>query len=164
MTFVLTLEGVLQQPNGAPNIQGFALYHALASQGRLAILCGEDKEKANWFLATNDLVDHLIVVPERMDSHPSHLERRSIQLSHLMQQGHNVELVIEPDPEVVAHLHGMGIPALLYLHPKFSQPSFRPDWESEATPWSKLIEAVNYQEQLKAQHVFPTYDEEDDED
>lgn len=162
MTYVLTLHGVLQQPNGAPNPQGLSLYRALASVGRLVVLGGLDRAKDEWFLATHDLRDHVNFVPESIEKHPTELGRRRAQIGTLRAQGSHIELVVEPDPEIVAALHEDGLPTLLYLHPRFTQPAFRPDYKSEATPWNQLVQTVNYQEALKALVVLPT-DEEDEE-
>lgn len=163
MTYVLTLHGVLQQPNGAPNPQGLALYRAFASLGRLAILGGLERKRDEWFLATHGLTDHVEFLPELLVNHPTELGRRRAQIGGLRSKGTQVDLVVEPDPEIVAALHEDGVPTLMYLHPRFSQPAFRPDYKSVAKPWDTLVETVQYQERLKAAHVLVAPSEEEDE-
>jgi hypothetical protein len=162
VTYVLTLHGVLQQPNGAPNPQGILLYRALSAVDRLIVLGGLDRERDEWFLATHDLRDHVNFVAESITKGPTELMRRQAQIGALRAQGIHIDLAIEPDPEIIAALHDDGIPTLLYLHPKFTHPAFRPDYESVAKPWDALVASVHYQERLKAAVVIPT-EEEDDE-
>lgn len=165
MTYVITLHGVLQQPNGAPNPQGIALYGAFVDIGRVAVLGGLNREKDEWFLGTHNLTDHVDYVPELVEKSPTELGRRLAQIGTLRGKGTRVEIVVEPDPEVITALHEQGVPTLMYLHPAFSQPAFRPDYESVARPWATLVETVQYQEALKAAQVFATPgDEEDEED
>lgn len=156
--YVITLPGVLQKTNEAPNPQGIALYRSLAATGRVAVLCGPDVSKAEWFLATNALSDHVNLVPESVESHPTIAGRRRAQIASLRAQGTHIEFVVDPDPEVVAGLHEDGLAALLYLHPQFSQPSFRPDFKSTATPWSEMVAVVDYQMKIKATQVMPSLD------
>lgn len=156
--YVITLPGVLQKTNEAPNPQGIALYRSLAATGRLAVLCGPDENKAEWFLATNNLTDHVNLVPESLESHPTAVGRRRSQIAALRAQGTHIEFVVDPDPEVIAGLHEDGLATLLYLHPQFSQPSFRPDYKSEAKPWSQMVAVVDYQMKMKATQVMPSLD------
>lgn len=156
-TFVVTLDGIIRKTGTAAalNPGGLALYRALATTGRLAILCGTDPENAEWFLRTNGLASHAYVVPESVEAAPTIAGRRRAQISFLRSQGSHIEFVIDPDPEVIAALHEDGVPGLLYLHPQFSQPSFRPDYESVAKPWDVLVEKVDYQIRMKAEQVRP---------
>lgn len=164
MTYVLTLHGLLQQSNGAPNPQGLALYRAFTSIGRVAVLGGLNRERDEWFLATHGLTEHPEFLPELIEKHPTELGRRRAQIGALRAKGTVIDLAVEPDPEIVAALHEDGVPCLLYLHPRFSQPAFRPDYESVAKPWATLVETVQYQERLKAAQVLITPAEEEDEE
>lgn len=163
MAYAISLHGVLQTSQGAPNPQGIALYHAMSSIGRLIVLGGLDVEKDAWFLATNNLTTHILYEPEVLESGPTELDRRSQQISRIRASGMSIDLLVDPDPSVIAMVHDRGLAAMLYLHPKFTQPAFRPDYKSEATPWQKLLKSVEYQERLKvaAASLFP--DDEDDE-
>ena len=165
MTYAITLHGVLQQPNGAPNPQGMALYRALSTVGRLAILGGLDRAKDEWFLATQGLDDHVDFLPESIEKGPTELARRLAQIGALRAKGTHIEMAVEPDPEVVAAIHEQGVPTLMYLHPRFTQPAFRPDYKSVAKPWNTLVESVQYQEALKAvAHIVIPAEEEDSEE
>lgn len=145
-TVVLVLDGVLRREGtNAVNLQGLRLYHALASTGRLAILCGEDVEMAEWFLRSNGLSEHAYLIGEDKRYASSVSGRREYQLSQLRAQGAHVEFVVEPNPDVAAYLFSIGVPVLVYLHPQYSQPSFRPDYGRTATPWDSLQAEIDYQ-------------------
>lgn len=154
---LLPIEGVLRQPGGLrPDPTGVLLYRALCSHGRVGLLGSEEgQEKDEWFLNTEELVGHASYILYRMDAHPTDHGRRVSQISKARAAGH-IELVVEPNPEVVATLHEEGIPTLLYLHPKFTNPEFRPDFKSFASPWDDMVKVIDYQAELKAK-MTPRY-------
>lgn len=155
-TFVMVLDNVLRKPSTeAINIQGLHLYNAFVSIGRLAILCGEDEERAQWFLRTNGLTKHVHLVPEDPMNSMTKFGRRFAQITYLRTQQCFIEFVVEPDPEIATELFRGGIPVLSYLHPKYTQPSFRPDYESAARPWEDLTQEVRYQEEMRARQPLP---------
>lgn len=150
-TYVITLDGVLRHSRTeAINLQGMNLYRALATTGRLAILCGPDEERADWFLRTNGLRQHAYLIPESLDASPTIAGRRMAQITRLRAQQCHIEFVVEPDPDVAAELLRAGIPTLVYLHPQYSQPSFRPDYKGVAKPWENLVTEVDYQIGMRA--------------
>lgn len=152
-TVAITVDGVLRHPRTrAANLQGMLLYNALATTNRLALLTSTD-EDTDWFLKFNGLTEHAFVMPEVLSDGPTSADRRIAQVGRLRQQGCAVESVIDPDPEVAAALYENGIPVMLYLHPQYTQPSFRPDYKSVAKPWDSLVSAVDYQIQLRTNTV-----------
>lgn len=149
-TFVMTLDGVLRTGQSVHN-QGRSLYTALSSTGRLAVLGGTDETFDEWFLASNGLMKHAYLVPETKDSASTIAGRRMAQVAYLRSQGCFIEFVVEPDPDVAAFLLSGGVPVLVYLHPQFANPSFRPDYENVAKPWNNLVKQVDYQMAMRAQ-------------
>lgn len=148
--FVMTLDGVLRTGQSVNN-QGRSLYTALASTGRLAILGGPDETSDEWFLASNGLNQHAYLIPEAKDSASTVAGRRMAQIVALRSQGCFIEFVVEPDPNVAAFLFARSVMVLVYLHPQFSLPSFRPDYENVAKPWNNLVRQVDYQMAMRAQ-------------
>lgn len=160
---MITLDGVLRDPRTqAIRPQGLTLYRALTGVGRVAVLCGSDVQLASYFLATNGLVQHGSLIPEALDSAPTTWERRLSQIGELRKQGSHIEMVIEPDPQVAAYLLDNGIPVMVYLHPQFTTPSFRPDYESVAKPWDDLVERVDYQVAMRAEAALKEKERVDD--
>lgn len=149
-TFVMTLDGVLRTGQSVHN-QGRALYTALSSTGRLAVLGGPDETTDEWFLASNGMTQHAYLIAETKDSATTIAGRRMAQVAYLRSQGCSIEFVVEPDPDVAAYLLAHAVPVLVYLHPQFSTPSFRPDYENVAKPWNNLVKQVDYQMAMRAQ-------------
>lgn len=154
-TFVIVLDGVLRKPaNNAVIEQGSNLYAALAETGRLAILCGEDREKADWFLRTNGFTKHVYLIPEDHTASPTISGRRMAQIRQLRGTQAHIQFVVEPDPRIAADLFKESVPVMAYLHPVYTQPAFRPDYKSTATPWDDLIREVEYQIETKAANAY----------
>lgn len=155
MAYLITLQDVIRQHTGALNPQGRTLYEGFVHLGSTVILGEEDAEKDKWFLATQGMSGHSNYIPLDTDVSPDPVEQRLNQVRQLRAAGMLVELAVDPNPEVVAALHLEMVPTLLYLHPRFSQPSFRPDFESVARPWDELTSAVEYQITQRAKRVLP---------
>lgn len=159
-TFVITVNGVLRHPRTkALNLQGMHLYRALATTGRLALLGDEDQDGTEWFLRTNGLREHAYLITEEATDGPTPASRRLVQVARLRSKGYAIEAVIEPDPEVSAALLDAGIPVLTYLHPQYSTPSFRPDFDRTARPWDHLVSTVDYQIELRANDIVKDPDD-----
>lgn len=158
-TYVMVLDHVLRKPGtNAVISQGQGLYAALSTTGRLAILCGTDVDKADWFLRTNGFTKHAYLIPEDGTVSPTNGGRRMAQIRQLRGVQAHIEFVIEPDPEIALDLYRNGIPVLAYLHPQFTQPAFRPDYKSTATPWDDLRKEVEYQIDMRAKTAYEDED------
>lgn len=48
-----------------------------------------------------------------------------------------------------------GIGVLNYLHPNYSNPRFRPDYQDTVTPWSELVGEVERQRALREEDQRP---------
>lgn len=159
-TFAMVLDDVLRKTKDeSVNLQGMHLYNALASVGRLAILCGPDEEKASWFLASNGFTQHAALIPEKPASAPTKEGRRLYQVTELRAQQARLEFVVEPDPDIATALFREGIPVLVYLHPQYTQPAFRPDYRSVAKPWDNLIDEVDYQIKMRAEEAAKEWEQ-----
>lgn len=144
--FVLTIDGVIRQEStGAPIPEGIELYEALSSTTQVAVLCPPERATAQHWLYSHNLTSHVQLVPEDHGKAPDVIGWRKDQITYLRAQGYVLRGVFDEDPRVVAAVHEMGIPAFLALHPKFTNPSFRPDWDSVARPWDELVSQVDYQ-------------------
>lgn len=154
-TYVLVVDGVLRKPSTNAIIeQGQELYWALSMTGRLVLLCGEDEDKVDWFLRTNNFTKHALLLPEDPTASPTPAGRRMQQIREVRASGAYIQFVIEPDPRIALHLFQESIPVMAYLHPVFMQPSFRPDYQSVATPWEDLTREVEFQIETKAANAY----------
>ena len=154
VTYAMVLDGVLRKnKDQAVNHHGMFLYRSLITTGRLAILGSQDRAMDEWFLKTNDFHQHAHLITEELASGSKPWIRRMNQIGRLRQEGSSPQFVIEPDPGMAKHLIAMSVPVLLYIHPRYSAPSFRPDYVNAAKPWAELTEEIEYQERLKANEV-----------
>lgn len=156
---LMTIDGVLRQAGHlSADETGVLLYQRLCSdKQRVGLLGSSDgPEKDEWFLNTEGLTQHCLYIPYRSEAHPTEHGRRIAQISKARASG-RVALVVDPDPTVIATLHEDGIPALLYLHPRYTTPEFRPDFKSEAKPWDEMVKVIDYQAELKAKQK-PLYE------
>jgi hypothetical protein len=154
-TYVLVVDGVLRKPSTNAVIEsGQALYWSLAQSGRLALLCGEDRDKVDWFLRINGFNKHVHLIPEDPTASPTASGRRLQQIRELRRGQANITFVVEPDPSIALDLFKESVPVMVYLHPVFTQPAFRPGYKSEAKPWEDLISEVNYQIAAKALNAY----------
>lgn len=151
MTLVaIVVDGVLRQDSGDGVIpSGLLLYNTLKETARLALLTDDERPQTHHWLKVNGFVDHMYVIPPTALGLGSR-ETRKRQIRRLYKEGNNLAFVVEPDPEVAACLLQEGFPVMLAMHPKYSRPSFRPDYDEFTTPWSVLTEEVDRQRDLRA--------------
>lgn len=152
-TAAISITGVLQQEIGQGVLQtGARLYSGLlTSFTAVALLTDEtDVDPVNHWLKTNGFRQHSYLIPARVDDPEHEGERRLRQISRLRQYGCSVELVVEPDPEVTAHLLAGGLTVASWLHPSYSRPHFRPDYTHSVRPWDALTAEVERQRTLRA--------------
>lgn len=154
-TYVLVVDGVLRKPATNAVIEsGRALYWSLVETGRLALLCGEDRDKVDWFLRTNAFNKHVHLIPEDPTSSPTPSGRRLQQIRELRRAQSNITFVVEPNPAIALDLYKESVPVMVYLHPVYTQPAFRPGYKSVAKPWEDLISEVEFQIEQKAANAY----------
>lgn len=156
-TVAVVLEGVIAREVGEGTIpQGLRLYAGLMEIYKVALITDrEDVEVVRHWLRVNGLDKHPYLITTDLKDPLDPGERRMAQISRLRRAGCAVELLIEPNPQVAAHVMRQGIAVLNYLHPNYSNPRFRPDFREEITPWSDLVEEVERQRALREQDQRP---------
>lgn len=149
----ISLEGVLRAPIGlAPIPEGFNLYQALASTYRVAVVLDDvDRDGAALWLRKEGFRDYVALHPQRLVDRDmlgfdrgTNLPPRVSQYRRLRGVG-GIELVIDADPLAITGALQMGMPGLLFTHPRVARPEFRPDHEREPRPWNALVAEVEYQ-------------------
>jgi hypothetical protein len=67
-------------------------------------------------------------------------EDRVAQLRKIRHEwGYPVDLVIEPDPAVAVELIREGHTVLLFAHPQYAKPDWRPDHKLGMTTWDEIV-------------------------
>jgi hypothetical protein len=145
----VALDGVLRKPLDveAQDFGASLLFASLVENFRVVVLGGEDTEKDEHFLMINGMVRYVKIEPML----PTDRGRVENQIGRLRREGFHFEFVVVPDPGLARDLYEDGVPVLLYLHPQFSNRSFRPDHEPGLTPWNELAEEVEFQINAKAE-------------
>ncbi|WP_157247859.1 hypothetical protein [Nonomuraea typhae] len=153
---LLTVDGLLRdEASGAPIPTGRALYAAIASVHRLALI--SDQPASPW-LELNGFTDHQFV----LEAHPTDPDdpaiRRLRQVERLRGQGAHIALLADPNPGVIAILASSGIPLLHYIHPAYARPEYLPDHEAALTPWQLMVDEVDRVRGLRAADPRPDKD------
>ena len=141
MAIVMFVDDVLRSSTGGPIYQGLALYRMFNEDVRVLLLC-DDRAKTNrWLLehkinTADDLIDQ--TVPGVIDD--PELE----QVKYCRSQG-KVELVVTGNTELAKKLLEEGIDTLLFLHPSYLRPEFRPDGRQGKKSWADIEEEIDKQ-------------------
>lgn len=136
----IVLDGVLRKPLDveAQDFGANLLYGALSDQFRLVVLGSDDTRRDDHFLLVNGMARHIRVEPD----HPKGILG---QLRNLRQEGFVFEFVVLADPQDAMILVQNGYSTLLYTHPTFSSPAFRPDYTGGIRSWYELETEVDLQ-------------------
>lgn len=156
----ITVEGVLRRMSGGQQIPaGIDLYYGLATRAKLVLL-SEDSAPDRGSLIPTPLEHWLLI--EGMKEHSRVLytdvvgraleapAAREMQVNQARNQGYSVDLVIDPDPAVAAHLITLGYNVLLFCHAQYSVPAWRPDYRHAPVPWDVLAQRVDDEALLRA--------------
>lgn len=139
---------------GHPIADGVRLVVALSSGYEVALLTEETKhDDVSWWLRQQALKEFygLVMVRQPVQVGMDYLALREAQIRSLRAL-HGVALVVDTSPAVIAMCLRMGIPSMLFTHPKFTRPEFRPDHDSGRT-WDEIVAAQEHDNVLKRQDV-----------
>lgn len=156
-TVAIVIEGVLSREVGEGVIpQGQRLYWGLMESYRVALITDRsDTDAVKHWLTVNGFDKHPYLITTHLKDPEDPADRRMQQISRLRQAGCHVDLLIEPDPKVAAHVMSNGVGVLNYLHPNYSNPRFRPDYKETVTPWAALVDEVERQRALREEDQRP---------
>lgn len=148
---VISIEGVLRDRSGRKIIDGVKLLMALAPHYRVVVASeSHDTAADEMWLRLEGIKGHQEVLPSVATSYRGN-DRLSSQVEHLRAFGHLVDLIVDVDPGRIAHLMSQGYLCLLFAHPQFARPEFRPDFEREPRPWDDLAAEIEMQHYMKSQ-------------
>lgn len=147
----ITVEGVLKHPSdNSVIIPGLLLYKSFVKDHRVSLIFdSNNKEKIQYWLIMNGLTDHVGEIYWEDHDSDDIEKRRIAQIGRLKSQG-NLGLVYEADMRAAKALLNAGVPTMLFLHPQYAHPEFRPGYQSEATPWSDLVAEKIRQQEARA--------------
>lgn len=148
------LDGVLRRisDSQAMDPNGRLLFEGLKNLGRITFLAdgfSKDRTFIEHFLRMNRVTDYVDIDISVLSDGPDTVSRRMAQINRLRRTG-PVTFMVEPDPKIAAATLADGIPTLLYLHPQFTVPSWRPDFTGRLRRWDDLVAETDRQETLRA--------------
>ena len=124
-TVVMVVEGVLQKVIGGQELrEGISLYGAFFHGGYDIILVSSQVDsKVGTWLWNNGLIHHSLV---------------TFSVEEAMRKGRDVLLVVTPNPQQARRLFAQGVTSLLFAHPSYAQPEWRPDAKGPEVGWNEL--------------------------
>ncbi len=150
----LTIDGFLRNDAHKQSDDGVKIYAGLCEAYRVVLLTDDHPVKAEYWLKSKGLSEHAMVIGHTVLRRNDSL--RIDQIDHLRTEG-PVGLVIDPDPAVMAYCLSVGIPGMLYLHPQYSRPEFRPDAPAPRS-WDQINAELDRQSGLLSQDKRITED------
>lgn len=170
MTIAITVEGVLRKiEGGAPIKPGIDLYYGLATRAKLVLLSDEirqvavgvtndgqmypddrESELEHWLKMEGMREHQRTVYTSALISMEREATRRVCQVNEARRWGHDVTLVIEPNPRVSAALIEAGYNTLTFSHAEYAVPSWRPDYKLKPAPWDELVARLDHEAHLRA--------------
>lgn len=148
-TCLMTVSGVLRGPSGQPITEGVRLYTALAETYRVA-LASDDVDDDTMWLQIEGLRQHQQIVGDT----PGYLrgsDRLLSQVDWLLGKGHDLTLVVDPNPSNIAKMLHKGVVSMLFAQPKYARPEFRPDFKHQVKPWAEMVAEIETQALLEQQ-------------
>ena len=135
------VDDVLRSSTGSPIYQGLALYRMFNEDVRVILLTDDRDKTHRWLLehrinTFDDLVDRNV---------PGILNDTDLeQVKYCRSQG-KVELVVTGNVELSKKLLEIGLDTLLFLHPTYLRPEFRPDGRQGMKAWADIEEEIDKQ-------------------
>ena len=145
MSVLMFVDGVIRKERDLSIIlDGAAIYKSFNENYRV-ILMTTDKEKTSVWLKTNNLSKNMDDLWEIEDNPLGDSELRAIET--IRSKG-KIDFVVTNDLELAKRLIEVGIIVMLFVHPQYIRPEFRPDGRSGIKSWAAITEELDIQQGL----------------
>ncbi|MEV4575973.1 hypothetical protein AB0K16_22275 [Nonomuraea jabiensis] len=145
----MVVDSVIRDENlDAPIPAGVKLYDAFAQSYRV-VLINDTSVHPVWF-PMNGFINHQAIIERRPEDPGDPAIRRIRQIERMRATGLAPDLLIEPDPMVVAAVIHTGVPTLHYVDPPYVRPEFHPDYQETIVPWEKMVTEIDNVRALRA--------------
>ena len=134
MAIAVFVDGVLRGDGNVPIHQGLALYRMFNQDIRVVLLC-DDKTKIHRWLTEHkinkldDIMDYTV---------PGIRNDPDLDLVKYVRSQGKLDLVVTADIELSKRLLEMGMDTLMFLHPTYLRPEFRPDSRQGVKSWAEI--------------------------
>lgn len=156
---VVAAEGVICRRDGQnafranqPIGPGMDLIASFNGIYNIAVVTAEDDPKVvqRW-LTDHGLRQHYSYLVERKVTMPEEPAQRFLAQCRLLRsQGFAIGMVVVSDPAMAAAAHAEGYTCLLFTHPQYARPEWRPDDDRGMRAWADIEEDMATQARLKA--------------
>lgn len=134
MSVIVFVDGVLRsQLNKQPILEGVSLYKSIKEKNSIVVV-GNDKRDATEHWLRSHKIDFDDILE---NSTITHGKDEFAQCQHLRAKG-KIEFVITANVELSKQLLEYGYNTLLFLHPLYLRPEFRPDAPEGIKPWAEI--------------------------
>jgi len=145
MSVVVLLDGVIRNlRKQAPISEGVLLYKTLNELNRVIVLA-DDKERTDIWLKKNNMAKSLDDIVQISDSVVE--EPRIASIKDILSKG-RIEFVVTDDSDLAKALLELSINVLVFLHPRYAKPEFRPDGRAGVKSWEAITEELDKQQGL----------------
>lgn len=140
---LIFLDDVMRSHSKAPIYEGRDLYLALQPSKKVAVLCEDKDEAARWMKMSN-----YGEIAEMFDySYITAVEDKDMALVQYCRSQGKIELVVTANVELSERLLAEGLHVLLFLHPIYMRPEFRPDGRGRRA-WDAITTELDKQQLL----------------
>lgn len=141
MAVAMFIDDVLRGTGNVPIYQGLALYRMFNQDIRVVLLCENKAISHRWLLEhkinkIDDIMDYTV---------PGIHEYPALDLVKYVRSQGKLDLVITADVELSKRLIEEGMDTLLFLHPTYLRPEFRPDGRQGVKSWAAIEEEIDKQ-------------------
>lgn len=147
-TALMVVNGVLRDDQKRPIPEGIALFHAL-SQGYRVVLAVEDKIVDAHWLMMEGLTGYQELLDENVPGALRGQEETLSQVEFLLGRGQQVGIVVLANPQSAAFVVERGVTVSLFVHPRFTRPEYRPDWNGGMRRWDDIVAEIEIQKRLE---------------
>lgn len=135
-----------------PITEGMSLVSALSTTYNIAVASAEtDGDEITTWLKDHGMGPYFsYAVPRRPGMPEDRTGRLVAQAHHLRSCGFTVGMVLDSDPATIGALLHEGYTGLVFTHPQYARPEWRPDDPRGARSWADIEAEVETQARLKA--------------
>lgn len=141
MAIVLFMDGVLRSSNKVPIYEGISLYKSLNANGTVALACDDQEEAVRW------CKEHKLTDVDAFISNKTvgeYEDKNFLKIQHQQSSG-PLHMVVLADVDLAKTCLQNGIKTLLWLHPVYLSPKFRPDGRTGRKTWGELVGELDKQ-------------------
>lgn len=137
MNIAMSLDGVIRSDTGDLIPNGLIVYRGFHSLGRVILLTELDRTRAEAWCVLHNMSDYDDLIDDSVTVDPH--EPLRIRQLHVARSKGPIDFYVDASPRWAAEAFRMGMTSMLFSHPSYARPEFRPDAPKGVRPWDELI-------------------------